>query len=620
MDYRYGYKNKKEEAGMGKKISLFLLGIVIAFIPLIVRAAEHSTNLTQFPWFGGGDESLDVFLIVKGQALTIVAVLMLFALGAKLFLDGKKIKLPVWMYAVFGYAALTTISTLVSKYRSFGFHGMYEQHETLWVILAYCVVLIYAYVYASDSYGIKFVRGALAVLAVIHSYIGITQLIGEDFWGTKLGRYLIIPSSFEGAEQIRQNLSFTFSGSGNHQVYLTLYNPNNVGSYAALVFPIFLVLAVFSKKIWKKAFWGIITIINFLCAMGSGSKTFLGAFAVSAVFAIILFRQKLKKGWPIMAGFAVVIIASTAIYFNYIGMNLLTYLQNSLAMQKNNYLLEKVELKNDHAEITYNGVTFYIGYDASGEQATVYFSKADGSKIDYQTSEDGSLVYLKDDKLKDLSFQYMKPASDDVKGYLINCNTPKGSFAFMNTGNGYKIYTGGGKLDDIYNAPAAIIKDHDSFASGRGYIWSRTFPVFFNHLLLGSGADTFTIAFPQNDYIGRLNGGFGSMIITKPHDLFLQIGVQSGGLALLCFLAIAIMYIVQTFKIYWKRDLNGETETFGVAISLGIIGYLFAGIFNDSCVALAPLYWVFLGVGYGINAYIAKKDNVGSETNEGKNS
>ena len=354
--------------------------------------------------------------------------------------------------------------------------------------------------------------------------------------------------------------------------------------------------------------------------MGSGSKTFLGAFAVSAVFAIILFRQKLKKGWPIMAGFAVVIIASTAIYFNYIGMNLLTYLQNSLAMQKNDYLLEKVELKNDHAEITYNGVTFYIGYDASGEQATVYFSKADGSKIDYQTSEDGSLVYLKDDKLKDLSFQYMKPASDDVKGYLINCNTPKGSFAFMNTGNGYKIYTGGGKLDDIYNAPAAIIKDRDSFASGRGYIWSRTFPVFFNHLLLGSGADTFTIAFPQNDYIGRLNGGFGSMIITKPHDLFLQIGVQSGGLALLCFLAIAVMYIVQTFKIYWKRDLNGETETFGVAISLGIIGYLFAGIFNDSCVALAPLYWVFLGVGYGINAYIAKKDNVGSETNEGKNS
>ena len=202
---------------------------------------------------------------------------------------------------------------------------------------------------------------------------------------------------------------------------------------------------------------------------------------------------------------------------------------------------------------------------------------------------------------------------------LISCNTPKGSFVIINTEDGYKLYTGAGKTDDIYNAPAAVIKDHDAFASGRGYIWSRTFPVFFNHLLFGTGADTFTIAFPQNDYIGRLNGGFGNMIITKPHNMFLQIGVQSGGLALLCFLGVAIFYIVQTFRLFWKKELSGEIETFGAAISLGIIGYLSAGIFNDSCIALAPIYWVMLGVGYGINAYIAKKDNMGSETNVGKN-
>ena len=213
----------------------------------------------------------------------------------------------------------------------------------------------------------------------------------------------------------------------------------------------------------------------------------------------------------------------------------------------------------------------------------------------------------------------MHPDGDE-EGYVINCNTPKGSFAFMATDDGYKIYTGPGKSDDIYNAPTAIIKDHDAFASGRGYIWSRTFPVFFKHLLLGTGADSFTVAFPQNDYIGRLNAGFGGMIITKPHNLYLQIGVQSGGLALLCFLGIAVFYVIQTFRLLWKRELTGEIETFGAAISLGIIGYLVAGIFNDSCVALAPLYWVFLGVGYGINAYIAKKGNVENETNVGKNS
>ena len=619
MDYRYGYKKKKEEVSVSVKISLFVLGIVIAFIPLIVRAAEHNSNLSQFPWFGADDVSLDVFLKVKGQLLVAVAVVMIIILAFNMFLEAKAIKPPVWMYLVFGYAGLTTISTVMSKYRSFGFNGMFEQQETLWVILAYCVVLIYAFVFAKDSYGINFVRVALGILAVVQSMIGLSQLVGADFWGTKLGRYLIIPSSFDNAESIRETLSFTFSGSGNHQVYLTFYNPNYVGSYAALVFPIFLVLSIFSKKIWKKVFWGIMTVMNFLCAMGSGSKTFLGAFVMSAVFAVIIFRKKLKKGWPIVVGFAAIIIVSTTIYFRYIGTSLISYVSNAIAVQKNDSLLEKVELKKDHAEITYNGVKFNVTYTTEGEQASIYFSREDNTLIEYTTNEDGSLVTLKDEKLKDLSFQYMLPGGD-MEGYLINCNTPKGSFAFMATDEGYKIYAGPGKLDDIYNAPAAIIKDHDAFASGRGYIWSRTCPVYFKHLLLGTGADTFTIAFPQNDYIGRLNGGFGGMIITKPHDLFLQIGVQSGGLALFCFVGIAVLYIIQTFKLLWKRELKEETETFGAAISLGIIGYLFAGIFNDSCVALAPLYWVLLGVGYGINAYIAKKENVENETNVRKNS
>lgn len=618
MDYRYGYKEKKEEVSIGTRISMFLLGTVIAIIPLIVRASEHNTNLSQFAWFASGDDSLDVFLKVKGQLLVAVAVAMILMLGYKAFLEAKMSKPPVWMYLVFGYAGLTVISTITSKYRSFGLNGMFEQHETLWVILAYCVVLIYAFIFVQDSYGIGFIRTALGVLATVHSYIGISQLIGKDFWGSKLGRWLIIPSSFDGAESMRENLSFTFSGSGNHQVYLTLYNPNYVGSYAALVFPIFLALAIFSKKIWKKIFWGIITIINFLCAMGSGSKTFLGVFAVLAVFAVILFRKKLKKGWPIMLGFVAIIIVSSVLYFNYIGLNFVSYVSNALAVQKNDTLLEKVELEKDYAQITYNGVKFRLNYEPEGDTTALYFFKENGEAIEYETDETGSLVTLKDDKLKDLSFQYV--VGDKSLGqYLINCNTPKGIFTLMKTENGYKIYTGEGKTDDIYDAPAAVIKDHDAFASGRGYIWSRTFPVFFNHLLLGTGADTFTIAFPHNDYIGRLNGGYGNMIITKPHNMFLQIGVQSGGLALICFIGVALFYVVQTFKIYWKRELIGEIETFGAAISLGVIGYLLAGIFNDSCVALAPIYWVLLGVGYGINTYIIKLDKAGSDTNVGKN-
>ena len=155
MDYRYGYKKKKEEVSISVKISLYVLGIVIAFIPLIVRATVHNVNLSRFPWFGFGDETLDVFLKVKGQVLVAVAVVMILILAFHLFLEAQAVKPPVWMYLVFGYAGLTTVSTLISEYRSYGFNGMFEQHETLWVILAYCVVLIYAFMIAKDSYGIN---------------------------------------------------------------------------------------------------------------------------------------------------------------------------------------------------------------------------------------------------------------------------------------------------------------------------------------------------------------------------------------------------------------------------------------------------------------------------------
>ena len=34
---------------------------------------------------------------------------------------------------------------------------------------------------------------------------------------------------------------------------------------------------------------------------------------------------------------------------------------------------------------------------------------------------------------------------------------------------------------------------------------------------------------------------------------------------------------------------------------LGVIGYLIAGISNDSCVTIAPIFWVLLGIGFAVN-------------------
>jgi xanthine/uracil permease len=47
-----------------------------------------------------------------------------------------------------------------------------------------------------------------------------------------------------------------------------------------------------------------------------------------------------------------------------------------------------------------------------------------------------------------------------------------------------------------------------------------------------------------------------------------------------------------------KRSKNNffEDEAIFIGIFFGIVSYLIAGIFNDSIVAIAPIFWLFLGV------------------------
>ena len=44
------------------------------------------------------------------------------------------------------------------------------------------------------------------------------------------------------------------------------------------------------------------------------------------------------------------------------------------------------------------------------------------------------------------------------------------------------------------------------------------------------------------------------------------------------------------------------------AATLSVTAYLVAGTFNDSIVSVAPLFWILLGTGIGINKII--KDNI----------
>ena len=166
---------------------------------------------------------------------------------------------------------------------------------------------------------------------------------------------------------------------------------------------------------------------------------------------------------------------------------------------------------------------------------------------------------------------------------------------------------------DPVNADHIGFEGKEKLGSSRGYIWSRTFPLLKDCLLTGYGADTFTYVFPQNDVLAKyysyeqFNQGF-YVTVDKPHNLYLQIFYGNGLIALLAFLVICVFYLVDCFRLYALRREYRAEQIMGAAVMLGIVGYLAAGMFNDSVVHVAPVFWVLLGTGAALNTINRRAD------------
>lgn len=163
------------------------------------------------------------------------------------------------------------------------------------------------------------------------------------------------------------------------------------------------------------------------------------------------------------------------------------------------------------------------------------------------------------------------------------------------------------------NAEHIGFEGKEKLGSSRGYIWSRTLPLLKNCMLTGYGADTFTYVFPQSDVLAKYysyadyDQGF-YITVDKPHNLYLQIFVSNGLIALIAFLGIVLFYLVDCFRLYALKKEYRPSQIMGAAVMLGIVGYLAAGMFNDSVVSVAPVFWVLLGVGAALNTINRRAD------------
>ena len=136
--------------------------------------------------------------------------------------------------------------------------------------------------------------------------------------------------------------------------------------------------------------------------------------------------------------------------------------------------------------------------------------------------------------------------------------------------------------------------------SGRVYIWSETLKLIKERPLTGYGPDTLSYYFPQNDINKIANMDTYDTLISKPHNMFIGVAYGYGVPALLIIIALFLIHTYYTVRHLLAAEKN-EDIIFPAALFIFFCTYIIQGLFNDSVIGSAAIFWMLFGVAVSSN-------------------
>lgn len=535
----------------------------------------------------------DFSYLIKARFLYAIAAVMLIVIIYDIV--NKKIDIKaliknkvLWAFSL--YFLMVTLSSVFTEFKDIAFFGIYERYEGWLTIAGYLVVMLFAYLYINEKRMLKIAK-VLSVVTLYIGIIGVLQYFSIDPFQWTIAKYLYLPSNFLKA---MDSIRFDFQQGA---AYSTLFNPNYVGSYSVLVLP---VLAFYITKM-KSRNWEIITALSifFGVAVIFAAKSSAGILA----FGFILFTSMLMmitykgfKKWrkKIFIALAVLLVLGSIVFMDPIKEFASDIMSPITEAQRGENVDRIIEMQNNGKYFTFK---FGNGNDLNiqlNNVNTPIFYDNDWNVLSTDYNEEKNIAFFYDEKYKSLAIKYFK-------GGVIGVAVLRGSrsldrsngyiFVKMRYLNSHVVNGFSEKID--YSAEIERFTPLDGFervGTGRGYIWSRSIPLLKDRVILGSGPDSYVLEFPQNDIYGKTNYMIDPyVVVDKPHNMFLGIGINTGVISLLAFLAGVIMILIQTLKAMKKDD----SLKF---LFMGVLAYFITGMFNDSTVAIMPILYLFLGI------------------------
>lgn len=589
-------QNNTSEKALNSKRHLYPIIVMLVLYPLIVKEITLTNHMNKYPWYPNNETTGDLFLFGKLVLLVTVATIMGLIILWRFFKHNNKYSKSTLSIPLLTYAIFVILSTIFSDNRFFSIRGMVELYEPIWVLLGYCILFWYVYQFVVTEEDIRIVMKALLIGVFIVSILGVLQVLGISYFDTNIGKFLIFGKT---------DIDINFNIEKN-RVTSTIFNPNYVGVYTCLLFPVTLGSIWVSKSKTGKILSAITSIFLVICTFGARSKTGLVIIVVSVVIMLVLLRKRLKEigKWLVIGSIALVITFFVIDQMQ--GKQYSSSIKEAMSQSYSEFPLESVVTYDEYVIINYKSEDIYIKCELDEEDKLLcMYYDAEGNPMQLTIDEETMRIGINEERFAGI---HLTPeyVLDNELGFSLVVDNVTFRFKSRDGESGYKYITAFDTLVDSTTSKGVLFNKYTTLATGRGYIWSRTIPLLKDTVFLGTGPDTFVLHFPQTDYAGKVNNGFGSENIAKPHNLYLQIGVQTGVISLIAFLVLYLIYFIDSIKLLWKADFESITEKIAAFIFVGTISYMISGLINDSCISVAPFYWILLGIGASCNRILSK--------------
>lgn len=619
--------NEQKKTDLTALAIFFPSVIALAVIPTIMYVTLVFSQLTDtYRYFRGtpvddGYLFLDIYSQGKAFAVAVAAIIMLaLALVCCVYLFKRAEKRSlVFVGLSVVYVALTLISALCSEYREVALRGQFDRAEGFFTTACYFVIFLFSMYSFKTTKNFRYVIFALFFCVGVNTVLGIFQFTGNSLETKDWFFNLIVDKKYADAISVDSSVK-------SNSLIGALYNYNYVGSFTGMVIPLFSTMAIFDRKILHKVFYVIFDMMALFMLMGSTVRSGVVAVVAAVAVGVFLFFRLILKRWKIALGAlgaAVLLVVAGNIvtegaFFRRVSTLLGDMVQVVAPAEKKTDLFDTLPVR----EILHNkdgSVTLVTQGDEmnirfSAEENRYVFTDREGGEINVSASGDG-LLTAADERYSRISFELLSESETLEDGsvlYMWFDNNARSVLTFGLFG-GKNIHLVDNKIADrieLENAEHFGFEGKELVGSSRGYIWSRTIPLLKNCILIGYGPDTFAYVFPQRDFLAKYYSyaeGF-HITVDKPHNLYLQIFISNGLIALVVFLAICLVYLIDCFRLYALRREYRIEQIYGAAVMLAVVGYLTAGMFNDSVVSVAPVFWILLGVGCALNTINRRLD------------